>query len=341
MQEVKKPSKRPLIFYYLVGMLILMVLNMTFFPTVLEKQVQEVSYSTFMSMTYENNIGLVQIEGDEITFTDKAQEHIYKTVAIESDSDMVQRVYDHGGDINRIDTQPGLLTSILVGWVLPLVPFLLIGLADDIAKYLRHYSDGLSSLSKLILQLAASVIVAYAICDRAQGSLEWYIYYPVAVLFITATVNALNITDGLDSLATKVSMPALLMAAVCFPALRSANLVLFTALAAWLIFNSPKASIFMGDGGSHFIGAFLALDGLVSGSVPSLLIALLPAYIELLSSFVQIVSIRLFGRKIFLIAPLHHDLEKRGLGEAKITDIFLSLSVFSSLLSAMLFSEVL
>ena len=127
MQEVKKPSKRPLIFYYLIGMLILMVLNMTFFPAVLEKPVQEVSYSTFMTMTYDNNIGLVQIEGDEITFTDKAKENIYKTVAIESDSDMVQRVYDHGGDINRIDTQPGLLTSILVGWVLPLVPFLLIG----------------------------------------------------------------------------------------------------------------------------------------------------------------------------------------------------------------------
>lgn len=127
MQEVKKPSKRPLVFYYLIGMLILMVLNMTFFPAVLEKQVQEVSYSTFMSMTYEDNIGLVQIEGDEITFTDKAQEKIYKTTAIDSDTEMVQRVYEHGGDINRIDTQPRLLTSILVGWVLPLVPFLLIG----------------------------------------------------------------------------------------------------------------------------------------------------------------------------------------------------------------------
>ena len=127
MQEVKKPSKRPLVFYYLIGMLILMVLNMTFFPSVLEKQVQEVSYSTFMSMTYEDDIGLVQIEGDEITFTDKAQEKIYKTTAIDSDTEMVQRVYEHGGDINRIDTQPGLLTSILVGWVLPLVPFLLIG----------------------------------------------------------------------------------------------------------------------------------------------------------------------------------------------------------------------
>ncbi|MDM8239983.1 ATP-dependent zinc metalloprotease FtsH [Pseudoflavonifractor phocaeensis] len=127
MQEVKKPSKRPLVFYYLIGMLILMVLNMTFFPSVLEKQVQEVSYSTFMSMTYDENIGLVQIEGDEITFTDKAQEKIYKTTAIDSDTEMVQRVYEHGGDINRVDTQPGLLTSILVGWVLPLVPFLLIG----------------------------------------------------------------------------------------------------------------------------------------------------------------------------------------------------------------------
>ena len=127
MQEVKKPSKRPLVYYYLIGMLILMVLNMTFFPSVLEKQVQEVSYSTFMSMTMDDNIGKVQIEGDEITFTDKAQEKIYKTTAIDSDTGMVQRVYDHGGDINRVDTQPGLLTSILVGWVLPLVPFLLIG----------------------------------------------------------------------------------------------------------------------------------------------------------------------------------------------------------------------
>ena len=127
MQEVKQPSKRPLVFYYLIGMLILMVLNMTFFPSVLQKQVQEVSYSTFMSMTMDDNIGKVQIEGEEITFTDKAQENIYKTTAIDSDTGMVQRVYDHGGDINRVDTQPGLLTSILVGWVLPLVPFLLIG----------------------------------------------------------------------------------------------------------------------------------------------------------------------------------------------------------------------
>ena len=127
MQEVKQPSKKPLIFYYLVAMLILMVLNMTLFPTLLEKQVKEVSYTDFMAMTYDRNIGLVQIEGDEITFTDKDQEQVYKTVAIDSDLGLVDRIYEYGGNINRIDTSPGLLTSILVGWVLPLLPFLLIG----------------------------------------------------------------------------------------------------------------------------------------------------------------------------------------------------------------------
>ena len=77
MQEVKKPSRRPLICYYLAALLILMLLNMTFFPAVLEKPVQDVTYDQFMSMTYDKNVGQVEIEGDEITFTDKAAENIY------------------------------------------------------------------------------------------------------------------------------------------------------------------------------------------------------------------------------------------------------------------------
>ena len=127
MQEVKQPSKRPLVFYYIIALAILMILNITFFPSVLERQVQDVSYTTFMSMTYDHNIGLVQIEGEEITFTDKAQENIYKTVAIDSDTDLVQRVYEYGGELSRVETQPSMLTSILVGWVLPFLPLLLIG----------------------------------------------------------------------------------------------------------------------------------------------------------------------------------------------------------------------
>ena len=127
MQEVKKPSKKPLIYYYVMTILILMLLNATLFPSILEKKVQDVTYDVFMSMTYDRNVGQVQIEGDEITFTDKAEENIYKTVAVSSDQGLVDRLYESGAQFQEIDTQPGLLTSILVGWVLPLLPFLLIG----------------------------------------------------------------------------------------------------------------------------------------------------------------------------------------------------------------------
>ena len=126
MQEVKKPSRRPLICYYLAAMLILMLLNMTFFPAVLEKPVQDVTYDQFMSMTYDKNVGQVEIEGDEITFTDKAAENIYRTT-VTDDPGRTDRLFESGAQFQEIDTQPGLLTSILVGWVLPLLPFLLIG----------------------------------------------------------------------------------------------------------------------------------------------------------------------------------------------------------------------
>ena len=126
MQEVKKPSRRPLICYYLAALLILMLLNMTFFPAVLEKPVQDVTYDQFMSMTYDKNVGQVEIEGDEITFTDKAAENIYRTT-VTDDPGRTDRLFESGAQFQEIDTQPGLLTSILVGWVLPLLPLLLIG----------------------------------------------------------------------------------------------------------------------------------------------------------------------------------------------------------------------
>ena len=127
MQEVQKPSKKPLIFYGILTLLILLLLNSTLFPAITQKKIISVDYTEFMQMTYDQNIGKVQIEGTEITFTDKAEENIYRTVLIDTDLDLVQRVYDNGGSLSRVDTNPGLLTSILVGWILPLLPFLLIG----------------------------------------------------------------------------------------------------------------------------------------------------------------------------------------------------------------------
>ena len=129
MQELKQPSKKPLIFYYVVIVLVIMLLNATLFPMMWETPVQEVDYTTFMSMTYDDNIGLVQIDTDEIIFTDKAQENFYKTVPIPSDMDLVNRVYEHGGQLSSIDTggQTNSLLYILLSWILPFLPFLIIG----------------------------------------------------------------------------------------------------------------------------------------------------------------------------------------------------------------------
>ena len=129
MQELKQPSKKPLIFYYVVIVLVIMLLNATLFPMMWETPVQEVDYTTFMSMTYDDNIGLVQIDTDEIIFTDKAQENVYKTVPILSDMDLVNRVYEHGGQLSSIDTggQTNSLLYILLSWILPFLPFLVIG----------------------------------------------------------------------------------------------------------------------------------------------------------------------------------------------------------------------
>ena len=125
MQEYKKPSKKPLLYYYTLALLILMLLNATLFPLINQKQVQSVTYDVFMSMTEEKKIDSVEIRDDQIYFTDKDQ-NIYQTVSTD-DPGRTQRLYDSGAKFQQIDTQPSLWTTILVNWVLPMVPFLLIG----------------------------------------------------------------------------------------------------------------------------------------------------------------------------------------------------------------------
>lgn len=125
MQEMKEPSKKPMLFYCLLTMLIMLVLNATLFPMMMNKTVQEVSYDTFMSMTENKQISEAEIKNDEIVFKGK-DDKIYKTV-VTDDSDRTERLYKAGVKFSQIDTQPSLLSSILMTWVLPLLPFILIG----------------------------------------------------------------------------------------------------------------------------------------------------------------------------------------------------------------------
>ena len=127
MNEVKSP-KKPLIYYYLAAILLVVLFNMLAMPWLAEHQIQEVDYNTFVSMTEKNEIGKVEIQqqSNRILFTDKDEKTIYKT-AIVPDDDMVQRLLDAGISTTGEEIeQTSLLTDILF-WVLPLVLFIAIG----------------------------------------------------------------------------------------------------------------------------------------------------------------------------------------------------------------------
>ena len=127
MNEVKSP-KKPLIYYYLAAILLVVLFNMLAMPWLAEHQIQEVDYNTFVSMTEKNEIGKVEIQqqSNRILFTDKDEKTIYKT-AIVPDDGMVQRLLDAGISTTGEEIeQTSLLTDIL-GWVLPLVLFIAIG----------------------------------------------------------------------------------------------------------------------------------------------------------------------------------------------------------------------
>ena len=126
MNEVKRP-KKPLLYYYGIVMLILMLFNFIVMPWFAERQIQEVDYGTFMTMTEEKNIGRVEIQSNQILFTDKEETSIYKTGPI-SDPDLVNRLHASGAKFSgEIIEQMSPVLSILLSWVLPIAVFVLLG----------------------------------------------------------------------------------------------------------------------------------------------------------------------------------------------------------------------
>lgn len=128
MNEVKHP-KKPLIFYYGITLLIIILFNSIIMPQLLERQVNEVDYGTFMTMTENKDIGFVEISESEnrITFTDKDKKLIYKTAMV-NDPDLTQRLYSAGAQFSgTIIERPNWLLNFLLTWVLPIIVFVAIG----------------------------------------------------------------------------------------------------------------------------------------------------------------------------------------------------------------------
>lgn len=139
MNEVKTP-KKPLIFYYGIVMLILMLFNFLAMPWLLQRQVKEVDYGTFMSMIEEENVGEVEIQDNKIVFTDKDESTVYKTGKMD-DPTLTERLYNSGATFtSEIVEQASPLLSFLLTWILPLVIF--IGFGQIMAKRITKNAGG-------------------------------------------------------------------------------------------------------------------------------------------------------------------------------------------------------
>lgn len=263
-----------------------------------------------------------------------------------------------------------LLWSVFVDmhvvWVvLGMCVFGAIGFWDDWCKI--KYRKGISIKTKWSLQIAASL--ALAVCMLYTGVVDATVALPFfkschldlgllyiawAALVIVATSNAVNLTDGLDGLAICSFIPNVAaFSIVCYlaghfqlahylyiPFAASSELVvagcaLIGSSLGFLWYNAYPAQIFMGDVGSLSLGAALALMALISKQELLLIVSAGVFVVETLSVILQVVWVRLLGKKLFRLAPMHHHFELVGLKESKITVRFTIISIMLCLLALM------
>ena len=215
--------------------------------------------------------------------------------------------------------------------------FGLIGFLDDILKIIHKENEGLKSGQKFILQIIFSVALAYygykfvgtsisiPFADFAID-LKW-IYIPFVIFYYAAITNAVNLTDGLDGLATSVSALVFTFFSILAFNMGHYSVAVFAialvgALIGFLKFNAYKASVFMGDTGSLALGGALATIMMVL-KTPLVVLIVGGIYVaETLSVVIQVTSFKLTGKRVFKMAPLHHHFEQCGWSEVKIVTVF-------------------
>ncbi len=212
--------------------------------------------------------------------------------------------------------------------------YMLVGFLDDLLKKLRGKNLGLRPYQKILFQLAVAVIAGVYACLNGKTALllpysklsidiGWWML-PLGIFVFLATVNSVNLTDGLDGLAGSscafffVFLGALLllqgtgdMPYLCF--------CLAGAIAAYLVFNVSRASVFMGDTGSLSLGGFAAALALFSGNALAIPILGFVFVLSSISVIIQVIHYKRTGRRVFLMAPIHHHFQEKGFSEAKIS----------------------
>jgi phospho-N-acetylmuramoyl-pentapeptide-transferase len=225
--------------------------------------------------------------------------------------------------------------------------FTVVGFLDDFLKIYRKDNGGLKPYQKIIFQLAIAAVAAVycylnghtyvnlPFCGGKSVNLSWGII-PLTLFIFIATVNCVNLTDGLDGLAGGTSLAYLFIMGImlCLQVNGSAVVcfVAVGALAAFLIFNSNKACIFMGDTGSLALGGLISCISVFSGNSLYIPILGIMFVVSGISVIVQVIYYKRTRRRIFLMAPLHHHFQMKGYTECKITYAYVTVTSFVGIL---------
>ncbi len=212
--------------------------------------------------------------------------------------------------------------------------YMAVGFLDDLFKKLKKENKGLSAWQKLAFQTVVAVFAGYY-CVRAglsrlelpfglgEVELGWWML-PLSIFVFLATVNAVNLTDGLDGLAAGVSAPfflflGLLLIERATGGLDALCFALVGALAAYLVFNTSRASVFMGDTGSLGLGGFASAICLLSGSALYIPLLGVMFVVSVISVIAQVIYYKATGgKRIFRMSPVHHHFQQVGFSESKI-----------------------
>lgn len=227
--------------------------------------------------------------------------------------------------------------------------FSIIGYIDDMLIVVKKKNDGLSPKKKLLMQIIFSLIF-YILLKLIYSNVE-YLYIPyfkinfylsfIYVFFIifwqTGFSNAVNLTDGLDGLATSVTIITTAIFAIFSYKENNFPILLFClsiigSLIGFLIFNKKPAKIFMGDTGSLALGGILAAISIILHKEIAFLFIGLVYILETASVILQVAYFKKTGKRIFKMAPLHHHFELSGYGERKTVYIFVIITIISSIL---------
>lgn len=222
------------------------------------------------------------------------------------------------------------------------VGFGFVGFLDDLLKIIKKKNEGLTSGQKMILLLIVSGFLtwyAYKYIGTSinipflNGQINFGLFYiPFVMFYFAGVTNAVNLTDGLDGLATSVTVLVTTFLGIISYNLGHISLAIFCvalagALLAFLRFNAFPARVFMGDTGSLALGGAVAMVALIL-KMPLILVLIGIIYvIETLSVILQVASFKLKGKRIFKMAPIHHHFEQLGWSETKIVSVFSIITV--------------